>query len=144
MKLIINKKARYDYEISKTYTAGIVLEGREVKSLRAKHASLTGSFVKIINSEAFLLNAQINPYAFAKNDDYNPKRTRKLLLTKKEIADLDQATNNKGWMIIPLSIFLKGRNIKVDIGLGKGKKVHEKREAIKKRDLEREVRRDTL
>ena len=142
MKLVINKKAKYDYQISKIYTAGIALEGREVKSLRLKHASLTGSFVKIIDAEAFLLNAQISPYAFAQNDNYEPKRTRKLLLTKKELADLFQATQNKGWVIIPLSIDLKGRNIKVEIGLGKGKKVFEKREAIKKRDLEREVRRN--
>lgn len=142
MLLIKNRKAHHDYTITKTFMAGVILEGREVKSLRNKHASLTGSFVKVINGELFLLNAQINPYQFARNEDYDPKRTRKLLLKKSEIATLDQATNNKGWSIVPLSIELVNNFIKVKIGLGRGKQVHEKREALKKRDLEREAKRD--
>ena len=121
----------------------MLLEGREVKSLRLKHASLTGSFVKVVGGELFLLNAQINPYQFAQNDDYDPKRTRKLLLKKNEIAPLAQATAQKGRAIVPLEIELVGNLIKLKIGLGRGKKVYEKREIIKKRDLDREMRRDS-
>jgi len=143
MLLIKNKKAHYDYQIDKTWTAGMLLEGREVKSLRLKHASLTGSFVKVVGGELFLLNAQINPYQFAQNDDYDPKRTRKLLLKKNEIATLAQATAQKGRAIVPLEIELVGNLIKLKIGLGRGKKVYEKREIIKKRDLDREMRRDS-
>ena len=121
----------------------MLLEGREVKSLRLKHASLTGSFVKVVGGELFLLNAQINPYQFAQNDDYDPKRTRKLLLKKNEIATLAQATAQKGRAIVPLEIELVGNLIKLKIGLGRGKKVYEKREIIKKRDLDREMRRDS-
>jgi len=141
MLLVKNRRAHFDYEIKKTLTAGIVLEGREVKSLRLKHASLTGSFIKIIGNEIYLLNVQINPYAFAQNEKYDPKRTRKLLLSRKEITDLSQATQNKGWVLVPIEIKTVGRQIKVEIGLGRGKKQYEKKEKIKQRDLDRETKR---
>jgi len=95
MILVLNKRARYDYIISKKYQAGIVLIGSEVKSLRSKAASLQGSFVKIIDGQAFLINAQINAYKFADNEGYDPKRSRKLLLKKKEIFQLIEVSDKK-------------------------------------------------
>ena len=139
MILLINKKAKFDYEISKTYLAGIALSGAEVKSLRNKSGSLKGSFVKIIGHEAFLINAQITPYKFADNRDYDPKRTRKLLLNKKEIYQLIGFSDQKNWAIVPLSIELIGNRIKLKLGVGKGRKQFEKREVIKKRDEKRKL-----
>lgn len=139
MILVANKKARHDYQISKTLQAGIVLTGSEVKSLRSKAASLKGSYVKIIGNEAFLINAQINPYKFSKNENYDPKKTRKLLLNKKEIYQLITTSDQKGWAIVPLSIELVRNKIKVNIGVGRGAKEFEKREKIKKRQTQREI-----
>lgn len=139
MILLSNKKAKFDYEISKTYTAGIVLSGAEVKSLRNKSGSLNGSFVKIIGSEAFLINAQITPYKFADNRDYDPKKTRKLLLKKKEIYQILEATQQKNWTVVPLSVDLVGNRIKLTLGLGKGRKQFEKRAKIKERDEKRKI-----
>lgn len=148
MILIKNKKANFDYEFSKTFEAGIVLSGQEVKSLRLKHGSLTGSYVKAIGEELFLLNTQINLYKYSNDQDYDPKRTRKLLVKKKEIYQLMEAGNKKGWNIIPLSLNLQRGKIKVMIGLGRGKKQFEKREILKnkaiKRDLEKEVKQKYL
>lgn len=137
--LVVNKKARHEFEISKTLTAGIVLSGPEVKSLRLKHASLVGSFVKVIGKEVFLLNAQINPYSFADSTDYDPKKTRKLLVKKKEVYDLLEITSQKGWSVVPLKIFLSGKRIKLEIGIGKGKKEYEKRAVLKERTIKRET-----
>jgi len=141
MLLVKNKKASFEYELGKKYQAGIVLSGSEVKSLRLKHASLNGSYIKAVGDELFLINAQINPYSFANNDDYDPKKTRKLLLRKKEIKSIVEASKQKGYAIIPLSFDLVRNKIKVSLALGKGKKEFEKRESIKKRDLKRELSR---
>ncbi len=141
MLLLKNKRAKFDYQIHKTFEAGIVLIGSEVKSLRNKSGSLKGSFVKILGGEAFLINAQITPYKFANNTDYDPKKTRKLLLKKKEIAQLADYSNQKNWAVVPLSILLFGNKIKVRLGVGKGKKQYEKREVIKKRDVKRKIAR---
>jgi SsrA-binding protein len=143
MSLVVNKKAHHEYTIEVKYTAGIVLTGGEVKSLRMGHASFAGSYVKIIGGEAFLLNAQINKYSYSQEKDYDPKRTRKLLLSKKELLELQEWSHNKGRAVVPLSFFAGGRNIKLDIGVGRGKKVHEKRAVLKQRDQEREIERDT-
>lgn len=142
MPLIVNKKARLQYEISQTVQAGVILTGAEVKSLRNKSGSLTGSFVKPLNNELFLIGAQITPYKFADNTDYDPKRTRKLLLKKREIVDLIAATTRKGWALIPLSFEVVGRKIKLNVGLGRGKQEFEKRAAIKTRDLKREMQQE--
>lgn len=142
MLLVKNKKARFEYEISKTYHAGVVLSGGEVKSLRLKNGSLTGSYAKYIGGELFLINAQINPYQFAKNEDYDPKRTRKLLLRKKEIYQLAEASSKKGWNIVPLSFELEHNKIKLVIGLGRGKKQFEKREILKKKAIQRDMERE--
>jgi len=138
MLLLANKKAKHQYEISQTVQAGIVLTGAEVKSLRHKSGSLAGSYVKPMGDELYLIGAQITPYKFADNADYDPKRTRKLLLRKKEIFNLAQASQKKGWTLIPLSFELVGKNIKLNVGLGRGKE----REKLKKRDLKRELQRE--
>jgi SsrA-binding protein len=141
MQLVFNKKARFEYDIERTYTAGIILTGQEVKSLRLKHASLTGSYVKIIGDDVVLLNAQINPYAYAITTDYDPKRTRKLLLKKREILELSEWQTNKNRALIPLSIDAKGRYIKLEIGVGRGLKHFDKRKKLKERDQARDVER---
>lgn len=143
MVLIPNKKARAEYAISKTVTAGIVLSGAEVKSLRLRQGSLKGSYVKIVSGELFLLNAQISPYKFVDpRRAYDPKRTRKLLVTKKELLEMQALQEQKNVVLIPLSIELLGNLIKVKVGIGKGLKKHEKRERIKKRDQARDIARE--
>jgi len=142
MILLVNKKARFEYEISQTYQAGVMLSGAEVKSLRNKSGSLTGSFVKILGDEAYLINAQITPYKYADNRDFDPKRTRKLLLRKKEIAQLLEATGQKGNTLVPLALELAGRNIKLSLGIGRGKKQYERRAELKKRANDRDIARE--
>lgn len=139
MSLIVNKKAQYEYLISKKFVAGIVLSGSEVKSLRLGHASLNGSYIKEIGGELFLINAQINAYAFAKQENYDPKQSRKLLLKKSELEILMEASQQKGFAIVPLAFFLSHNRIKLELALAKGKKEYEKRASIKKRDLQREL-----
>lgn len=140
--LLKNRRATYEYEIFKKYEAGIVLSGPEVKSLRVGSGSFFGSYVKILSGEAHLLNAQITPYQYADNHDYDPKRTRKLLLHKKELEDIEQLSTQKGRALIPLAFILKGRNIKLEFAVARGKKKHDKRQDIKKKDLARDVARE--
>lgn len=137
-----NRKARFDYEILEKYEAGIELLGTEVKSVRSGKMSLEGAFVIVRGGEAFLINSNITPYQ-PKNapQDYDPLRNRTLLLTKKEIAELAASEKNKSLTIVPISVYNKVRKIKVEIALVKGKKKHDKRESIKKRETDREVRR---
>lgn len=142
MQLLVNKKARSEYKIDRTLTAGVVLSGGEVKSLRLKQGSLAGSYVKIIGQELFLIGTQISPYKFADNAEYDPKRTRKLLMKKHEIEQLAVELDQKKMTLIPLYFETIGRNIKLTFGVGKGLKQFEKRERIKKRDQERDVRRE--
>lgn len=139
MSLVFNKKAQYEYTISKKFIAGVVLSGAEVKSLRLQQASLNGSYIKEISGELFLINAQINAYSFAKQENYDPKRSRKLLLKKSELEALIEASQQKGFAIIPIAFFLAHNLIKLEIALAKGKKEYEKRETLKKRDLQREL-----
>ena len=138
-----NRKARFNYEILEKYETGIELLGTEVKSVRGGQMSLEGAFVIVRGGEAFLINANIPPYQ-PKNaeKDYDPLRNRKLLLTKKEITELADSEKNKSLTIVPISVYNKGRKIKVEIALVKGKKKFDKRETLKKRDTEREIRRD--
>jgi len=138
MKLV-NRRARYDYQILHTYEAGIKLTGPEVKSVRGERMSFLGSFVKIIGSEAYLVNALIPLYEYARPTDYDERRTRKLLLHKKELLVLKQKLQTGNFALVPLSVYTKKGLIKLEIGLGKGKKAYEKRETIKKRDLQRAV-----
>lgn len=143
MILVLNKKAQHEYVIAKTYQAGVMLSGAEVKSLRQKSGSLHGSFVKVIGQEAFLLNAQISPYKYSDNREYDPKRTRKLLLKKKELLQLLEISTQKGMALVPLSFELRGKHIKLNIGVGRGKKLYEKRAELKRRALTREAERDS-
>ena len=138
-----NRKARFNYEIMEKYESGIELLGTEVKSVRGGQISLEGAFVIIRGGEAYLINSNIPPYQ-AKNapKDYDPLRNRKLLLTKKEIAELASNEKNKSLTIVPISLYNKDRKIKVEIALVKGKKKFDKRETLKKRDTDREIRRE--
>jgi len=134
-----NKRAYFDYEILETLEAGIVLLGGEVKSIKTGHISLTGSFVTIKNEEVFLINAAIPPYQ-PKNApaDYEPRRSRKLLLRRKEISFLSGKIKQKGLTLVPLKVYTKKGRIKILFGIAKGKKKVDKREAIKKREFKRE------
>ncbi|OGH21426.1 MAG: SsrA-binding protein [Candidatus Levybacteria bacterium RIFCSPLOWO2_01_FULL_38_13] len=139
---IVNKKAFFDYQVLEKVEAGINLIGAEVKAVRLGMADLKGSFVKIIGSEAYLINAKIFPYQYARPEGYDERRTRKLLLHKKEIIALKGRTEGSNLSIIPLSIYTTKNFIKVALGLGKGKKEFEKKEAKKKKDIERDVERE--
>ena len=117
--LLINRQARFEYEPLETFIAGVVLSGGEVKMLRLKKGSLAGSHVRIINHEAVLLNAQIPPYPFARNEEYDPIRTRKLLLSKKEILKLQEAQQEKGKTLITMEIGIQGKLIKVKLAIAR-------------------------
>lgn len=136
-----NRKVYFNYEILEKYEAGIELLGAEVKSVRGGRISLEGAFVIVRGGEAFLINANIPPYQ-PKNAprDYDPLRNRKLLLTKKEISELAGSEKKKNLTIVPISVYNKGRKIKVGVALVKGKKKYDKRETIKKRDTDREIK----
>jgi SsrA-binding protein len=138
-----NRKARFNYEILEKYEAGIELLGVEVKSVRGGKMSLEGAFVIARGGEAFLINSNVPPYQPNNTaKDYDPLRNKKLLLTKKEIATLSGSEKNKSLTIVPISVYNKGRKIKVEIALVKGKKKQDKRESIKKRETDREIRRE--
>ncbi len=134
-----NRKAYYEYEILATYEAGIQLLGTEVKSLRMNQVSLDCSFVQIKSQEAFLMNANIAQYSFGNIMNHEPTRTRKLLLHKTEIVRLLSKTKEKGLTIVPLKLYFNSGKVKVELGLAKGKKIHDKRETIKKKINEREA-----
>lgn len=136
---IDNRKAFFDYEILEKIEAGINLYGAEVKAIRLGHADLTGSFVKIVGSEAYLLNAKIFPYKYSSPEGYDERRTRKLLLHKREIIALRSRIEGANLSLFPISIYTTKGFIKVEIGLGKGKKEYDKRAKIKKRDIQRNI-----
>lgn len=140
--LTIHKRARYDYDILDTFEAGISLMGTEVKSLRDHRGKLDGAYVGIRGGEAFLFNMHVPPYQVVNTSTtYDPVRVRKLLLTKRELRTLDDAAQTKGLTIIPLELYTIGRHIKVLFAIARGKKKHDKRETIKKRETERTMRR---
>ncbi|MBP7854471.1 SsrA-binding protein SmpB [Candidatus Babeliales bacterium] len=145
MKIIVqNKKALFDYEISYKVEAGIVLTGDEVKSIRANHVSLNGSFATVKGIELFLLNCNISPYshAYQKNEDAS-LRTRKLLLHRKELNRLIGEISQKGMTIVPLKIYLNDKGlVKIELGIGKHRKAEGKKQLLKERDIERETRRE--
>lgn len=139
----INKKASYDYTILERYEAGLVLQGQEVKSIKGGHINLSGSYVVFRESEAYLIGAKVPPYQ-PKNTpvDYNPEQSRKLLLNKKEIDYLMGKANEKGFSLIPLKVYENHGRIKLEFGLARGKKKYDKKEKIKRRDIERDVNRE--
>ena len=139
-----NRKARFNYEILEKYEAGIELLGTEVKAIRGGQMSLEGAFVIARGGEVFLINANVPPYQPTNSPkDYDSLRNRKLLLTKKEITELVGTEKNKNLTIVPLSVYNKGRKIKITVALVKGKKKFDKRESIKKRDTDRDIRRES-
>lgn len=139
--LVKNKKAFHDYEILESLEAGIALSGEEVKSIRSKQINLKGSFVDVFNEEAFLNGAHVSRYKFSSNSAYNPTRIRKLILHKKEISKIGQFINQKGVTAVPLEFYLKKGLIKVTVGICRGKKLYDKRETLRKREIERDIRR---
>jgi SsrA-binding protein len=139
----INRKARHDYEILETFEAGMVLTGSEVKSLRDGRVNLKDSFARVDRGEVFLLNAHISPYSAADRFGHEPERTRKLLLHRAEIDKLLGRVQERGLTIIPLRIYFKNGRAKVALGVGRGKKAYDKREAIKEREMKREADRAT-
>ena len=136
---IINRKARFDYEIEDEYEAGIVLKGTEIKSIRNGKANIKDSYAIIRNNELYLLNTHISLYEQGNRFNHEETRTRKLLMHKREILKLKDKIEKEGYTLIPLKMYFKGSILKVLIGLAKGKKSYDKREAIKKRDTEREM-----
>ncbi len=137
-----NKKARHDYFIEETFEAGIELRGTEVKSLRMGKCSLKEAFVRVINGEVFIMNMHISPYEKGNIFNKDPVRVRKLLLHRSEINKLIGEVARQGYTIVPLSIYLKGSLVKVEIALAKGKKLHDKRQDIAKKDQRRATERD--
>lgn len=134
---INNKKAYFDYEILETYEAGIVLTGTEIKSIRLSNVNLKDSYALVRNNEVFLLNMHISEYKEGNIFNHNETRTRKLLLHKKEIFKIRDKISLDGLTLIPLKLYFKGSNIKILLGLARGKKMYDKRESIKKKDIER-------
>jgi len=137
-----NRKAFFDYEILEKFEAGLVLSGAEVKSIKNGRMNLAGSYVNFHNGELFLINAFIAPYQ-PKNQpaDYDPTKSRKLLMRKKEIGFLAGKIKTKGLTLVPLKVYNKGRKIKLEIAICRGKKQYDKRSVIKKREAEREIER---
>lgn len=135
-----NKKARFDYEIVDTYEAGLMLTGSEVKSLRDRNVQLKDSYVVFKNNEAYLQNAHISEYKASSYNNHVPERLRKLLLNRVELDRISEALREKGYSCVPLKIYFKKGRAKLEIALAKGKKTHDKREAIKKRDADAQLR----
>lgn len=138
-KVAENRKARHDFHIEDTYEAGIVLLGTEVKSLRTGRANLKDSYAKITKGEVFAHQIHIGVYPFAYYDNHDPLRVRKLLLKNHEIKRLHAKVNEKGYSLIPLSIYFKGGKAKMTLALAKGKRKFDKRETIRRRDEKREL-----
>ena len=137
---ITNKKAGYEYELLDKYTAGLQLLGSEIKSIRAGKASIKESYCLFINGELWVRNMDITEYAQASINNHEPKRDRKLLLKKGELEKLEKKSSKKGLSIIPTKLFISARGFaKLNIALGKGKKLFDKRDSLKKRDSEREI-----
>ncbi len=139
--IITNRKAFRDYEIINRYEAGLSLVGSEVKSLRLGKVQMADAYAMVEGGEVFLVNMHINPYEMANVENHDPTRKRRLLLNKREIRKLWGAANEKGFTIIPLKIYFKGPYAKVEIATARGKKKYDKRQAIAKREADREIER---
>jgi SsrA-binding protein len=136
-----NKKARHDYHIEESFEVGLVLTGTEIKSIRAGKANLKESFARIHNGEVFLHNMHISHYEQGNQFNHEPLRTRKLLLSRKEISKLIGITKEKGYSLVPLRMYLKRGFAKMELALARGKKLYDKRETLKKKDAQREIER---
>ena len=136
-----NRKARHDYTVLETIECGIVLTGTEVKSVRHGEVSLSGSYGAVLKGELWLVGADIAAYKFGNRFNHEPKSMRKLLVHAKEVRDLQLKTEAKGLTLIPLRVFLKNGRVKVDLGVCRGKQLHDKRDALKKKALRRDLER---
>ena len=134
-----NRRARHQYEVLDTYEAGLVLKGTEVKSLRGGKASMAEAYVRLRSGEAWLENCHIPPYDHAGHENHEPLSPRKLLLGKRELRKLSAAVQQKGLTIVPLQLYFRGAWVKVEIAVARGKKLHDKRESLKKHQAKREI-----
>ena len=145
--LCVNKKARHDYSIEEAYEAGMVLQGTEVKSLRLGNVNLKDSYARVERGEVVLYGLHISPYDHGNRYNHDPERPRRLLLHRREITRLKSRTEEKGLTLVPLSLYFKGGRAKVELGLAKGKQIHDKRETLRKRetelDMEQAIRRQS-
>ncbi|WP_449024592.1 SsrA-binding protein SmpB [Peptostreptococcus stomatis] len=141
--LATNKKARHDYFIDEVFECGIELKGTEVKSIRQGRVNLKEGYASVDNSEVFLKQVHISPYDQGNRFNVDPLRTRKLLLHKSEIRKLIGATTVKGYSLVPMSIYLKNGRVKLELGLGKGKKLYDKRQDLAKKDAMRRIERES-
>lgn len=137
-----NRKARFNYSIDDSIECGVVLEGTEVKSVRAGNISFPDSFAEIRNKEVWLMNFHITPYVYSSIFNHDPDRPKKLLLHKEEIKRLIRKVDEKGFTLIPLEIYLKKGKIKIQLGICKGKKMFDKREGIRDKDMQRDMQRE--
>jgi SsrA-binding protein len=140
--ITVNRKARHNYEIIETFEAGMALVGTEVKSLREGRGTLTDAYAMVERDELFLIDAEIALYPLGTYTNHEPRRKRKLLMKGREIKRLAGKLAERGLSLIPLQLYFKGPWVKVELGLGKGKKLHDKRETIKKREADREMHRE--
>lgn len=136
---IINKKASFNYEILEKFEAGIILTGQEVKSVKSGRANLGDSYVKVINNELYLVNTDIPKYKFSTETNYDSKRSRKLLVKREEITKLDSKLKQGKLTLLPLSLYVTKGRIKVEVGVGRGRKDYEKKNRDKERTLDREL-----
>lgn len=137
-----NRKARFNFEIVETFEAGIELKGTEVKSIRQSRINISDGYASIDNGEVFLRQVHISPYEQGNIFNVDPMRPRKLLLHKKEISRLIGETTQKGYTLVPLSVYLKRGKVKIELGLAKGKKLHDKRQDLAKKDADRRIQRE--
>lgn len=138
--LVTNRAALHEYHILERYEAGAVLQGTEVKSIRAGQVQLKDSYVAVRDGEAWLFNAHISPYAYGNRENHDPLRTRKLLLHRREIERLEEEASVKGLTLVVTRVYLKGGRIKFELGVARGKKLYDKRETEMRRTVERETR----
>ena len=141
--IAVNRRARFEYAIEDTFEAGIVLTGTEIKSIRAGHVNLAEAYARIEHGEAWLIGAHIAPYDQGNRNNHEPRRTRKLLLHRTQIAELIGLTGQKGLTLVPMRLYLRGGKAKLEIAVAKGKKAHDKRRSIAERDMRRELERDS-
>lgn len=137
--ITVNRKAYHDYVIGDTYEAGIVLLGSEIKSIRAGRVNLKDAYARVENGELWLLNCHVSPYDAASRYGHEPDRMRKLLVHRKEIAELESLTKQKGLTLVPVRLYIKAGKAKVLLGVARGKKLYDKRDAIAQRDQDREM-----
>lgn len=136
-----NRKAQHDYFLEDRFEAGIALTGTEIKSVRASRVNLRDGFVILRNREAWLVNVHISPYDFGNRENHEPRRERKLLLHSQELRKLQSKVSERGWTIVPISMYLKAGRAKVEIALVRGKRLYDKKDAVAERDADRELRR---